>query len=109
MVKLWRCVICGDPYVGANPPNNCPFCGAHGEFILEAKEAVVTFEVPLSEKDRSHAEHALQVEVSNAAFYRCAAEKMMRSASCCSRLWEKLKGSTRLSGERFYAFPGYLR
>jgi len=75
MVKLWRCVICGDPYVGVNPPNNCPFCGAHGEFIREAKDAVVTFEVSLSERDRSHAEHALQVEVSNAAFYRCAAEK----------------------------------
>lgn len=75
MVKLWRCIICGDPYVGVNPPTNCPFCGAHEEFIKEAKDAFVTFEVPLSAKDKANAEHALQVEVSNAAFYFCAAEK----------------------------------
>jgi len=52
MVKLWRCVICGDPYVGANPPPNCPFCGAHEVYIKEVKDAAVTFEVALSEKDR---------------------------------------------------------
>ena len=75
MVRLWRCVICGDPYVGETPPTNCPFCGAHQEFIQEAKDAVVTFEVPLTDKDRASAEHAIEVEVSNAAFYFCAAEK----------------------------------
>lgn len=75
MVKLWRCVICGDPYVGMNPPSNCPFCGAHQEFIKEAKEAVVTFEVSLTEKDKANAEYAIQVEVNNATFYSCAAEK----------------------------------
>ena len=75
MVKLWRCIICGDPYIGENPPSNCPFCGAHEPFIKEAKQAVVIFEVPLSEKDRANAERALQVEVSNATFYFCAAEK----------------------------------
>ena len=75
MVKLWRCIICGDAYIGVNPPTNCPFCGAHQAFIIEAKEAVVIFEVPLTEKDRANAEHAIQVEVSNATFYACAAEK----------------------------------
>jgi len=58
-----------------NPPSNCPFCGAHQEFIKEGKEAVVAFEVPLTEKDKANAEHAIQVEVSNATFYSCAAEK----------------------------------
>lgn len=75
MVKLWRCVICGDPYVGANPPNNCPFCGAHQEFIVEARDAAVNFAVPLTDRDRANAEHAIQVEVSNATFYLCAAGK----------------------------------
>ena len=27
MVKLWRCSICGDPYIGGSPPDKCPFCG----------------------------------------------------------------------------------
>lgn len=75
MVKLWRCEICGDPYIGESPPTNCPFCGAHGRYIKEAKEAKVSFNVELNKKDKANAEHALQVEVSNSAFYFCAAEK----------------------------------
>jgi rubrerythrin len=58
-----------------NPPSNCPFCGAHQEFIKEVKDAVVTFEIPLTENDKANAEHAIQVEVSNATFYSCAAGK----------------------------------
>jgi len=75
MVKLWRCEICGDPYVGDEPPANCPFCGAHRRYIKEAKEAEVNFDVELNEKDKANAERALQVEISNAAFYFCAAVK----------------------------------
>ncbi|HQK99715.1 MAG TPA: ferritin family protein [Smithellaceae bacterium] len=73
MVKLYRCEICGDAYIGAAPPANCPFCGAHIEHIKEAKEAQVNFDVDLSAKDRSNAEHALGVEISNSSFYMCAA------------------------------------
>lgn len=75
MVKLWRCEICGDPYIGSSPPDNCPFCGAHKKYIREAKDLEVNFDVSLSEGDRKNAERALQVEVSNSAFYFCAAEK----------------------------------
>jgi len=75
MVKLWRCEICGDPYIGNNPPDNCPFCGAHKQYIKEVKNAKVNFNVELNEKDKANAEHALQVEVSNAEFYVCAAAK----------------------------------
>lgn len=75
MARLWRCEICGDSYIGESPPPNCPFCGAPKEYIKEAKEAKVNFDVELGEKDKANAERALQVEVSNAAFYFCAAEK----------------------------------
>jgi rubrerythrin len=75
MVKLWRCEICGDPYIGENPPDNCPFCGAHRKYIKEAKLAKASFKVELNQQDRANAEHALQVEASNAAFYFCAAQK----------------------------------
>ncbi|MEE9912039.1 MAG: ferritin [Deltaproteobacteria bacterium] len=75
MVKLYRCIICGDAYIGANPPSNCPFCGAHVGYILEAKEAQVNFDVPLSAKDQAKVEHALKVEISNSAFYACAANQ----------------------------------
>lgn len=75
MAELWRCEICGDPYIGDNPPDNCPFCGAHRRYIKKAGEAEASFSVELNEKDKANAEHALQVEVSNAAFYFCAAQK----------------------------------
>ncbi|UCC91835.1 MAG: ferritin [Candidatus Aenigmatarchaeota archaeon] len=75
MVKLWRCEICGDPYIGESAPDNCPFCGAHKKHINESKGADVNFDVELNEKDKANAEHALQVEISNAAFYFCAAGK----------------------------------
>lgn len=75
MVKLWRCQICGDPYVGDEPPANCPFCGAHRRYIFEAKKTDASFDVRLNDKDKANAQHALEVEVSNASFYFCAAGK----------------------------------
>jgi rubrerythrin len=75
MIKLYRCEICGDAYIGFNPPPNCPFCGAHIEHIQEAKAAQVNFDVELIARDRANAEHALKVEISNAAFYMCAANQ----------------------------------
>ncbi|MFC2061201.1 ferritin family protein [Elusimicrobiota bacterium] len=75
MVKLFRCEICGDPYIGESAPDNCPFCGAHKPYIKEISEAEVNFDVELNETDEANAKHALQVEVSNAAFYFCAAKK----------------------------------
>lgn len=75
MVKLWRCEICGDPYIGDEAPANCPFCGAKKEHIKEFDKAEVNFDVELNEKDKANAEYALKVEVSNSAFYFCAAKK----------------------------------
>jgi rubrerythrin len=75
MAKLWRCIICGDPYIGSNPPDNCPFCGAYRKYIQEAMVAEVSFDVTLNDQDKANAERALDVEVSNATFYFCAAEK----------------------------------
>jgi rubrerythrin len=72
MVKLWICEICGDPYIGEEAPANCPFCGAHRKYIKEAREARADFDVELTDKDTANAKHALQLEISNSAFYFCA-------------------------------------
>ncbi len=76
MVKLWRCEICGDPYIGDEAPANCPFCGAKKKCIKEFNKAKVNFDVKLNEKDKANAEYALKAEVSNTTFYFCAAEKV---------------------------------
>jgi rubrerythrin len=75
MVQLYRCRVCGDPYIGASKPSRCPFCGAYENFIIEVKDYNETFDVQLNEKDRQNVETALGLEISNAEFYFCAAEK----------------------------------
>jgi len=73
MAQLWRCEICGDPYIGDEAPAQCPFCGAKKKYFKLAKDAVANFDLKLNEKDLSNVQHALEVEVSNTAFYVCAA------------------------------------
>ena len=75
MAKLWRCEICGDPYIGKTAPDNCPFCGAHKKHIKPANSAEVEFNLDLKDKDLANVRHALKLEISNAAFYFCAAKK----------------------------------
>jgi rubrerythrin len=67
-------MVCGDPYVGENAPSQCPFCGAHGKYIVEANRAVVSFDVILNDTDRENVRHALDVEVSNSTFYAKASK-----------------------------------
>lgn len=75
MINLFRCRICGDPYVGEKPPTRCPFCGAHKKLIVEAKDFSETFDVELNETDKANVEKALELEIANASFYFCAAGK----------------------------------
>lgn len=75
MIKLFRCRICGDPYIGVSPPGRCPFCGAYQSFIVDIKDYNETFDVNLTEKERENATKALDIEISNSQFYFCAAKK----------------------------------
>ncbi|MBI4643842.1 MAG: ferritin [Deltaproteobacteria bacterium] len=72
-MKLYRCQICGDPYLGSEPPSFCPFCGAPQRYMVPAENYVDRNTVPnLSAKSRENLEKALDLEVKNAAFYFCA-------------------------------------
>jgi rubrerythrin len=73
LLKLFRCQICGDPYLGSEPPSFCPFCGAPEKYLVPAIKYVDRNTVPnLSAKSRENLEKALGLEVDNAAFYMCA-------------------------------------
>jgi rubrerythrin len=72
-VKVYRCRICGDPYIGLEAPTRCPFCGAEHRFFVEAQEwDSDEFNVKLSDISRENLEAALKLELGNAAFYECA-------------------------------------
>lgn len=75
-MKIYRCLICGDAYVGYEKPLNCPFCGAHEQYLVDASEWEDKNKgVELTEVSKRNLEKALELEISNSAFYRCAAEK----------------------------------
>ena len=72
-IKVFRCRICGDPYIGSEGPKQCPFCGADQRFFIEAQDwNPDEFNVQLSEISRKNLEAALQLELDNAGFYDCA-------------------------------------
>jgi len=74
-MKLFRCIICGDPYLGSAPPSFCPFCGAPEKYLVPAEDYRDRNDIPnLSGRSRENLEKALQLEISNAAFYMCASK-----------------------------------
>jgi rubrerythrin len=73
-MNVYRCRICGDPYVGSDRPSHCPFCGAHAKYIVLAADYRPVPVGDLSRKSRENLERALQLEVSNSTFYRGAAQ-----------------------------------
>ncbi len=75
-VKLFRCRICGDPHIGETAPDRCPHCGALKKFVVPIEKALdVSFDVKLNKKDKAFVKKALELEIGNAEFYFCAAEK----------------------------------
>ncbi len=79
MVKVYRCKICGEGYIGDSSPTHCPFCGAHEEHIVPAGDWSWP-EVELTEVSRKNLVAALELEVSNSEFYFCAARKASNEA-----------------------------
>ena len=72
-IKVYRCRICGDPYIGTEAPMQCPFCGAAQQYFMEANDWDSNeFNVELSEISKKNLVAALQLELDNAAFYDCA-------------------------------------
>lgn len=74
-MKVFRCRICGDPYIGAAAPANCPFCGAHEQYLVLVSDWVDNPVVELSEVERRELEDTLQLEIDNATFYKSATGK----------------------------------
>ena len=48
--KRWKCVVCGEEFDGANPPDICPACGAVADQFIQVSESKVTFNSDKKEK-----------------------------------------------------------
>jgi len=71
-MNIYKCKVCGDPYVGNTKPSNCPFCGAPAKYIILADNWMERGLPELSDVTRKHLEASLKLELDNVQFYRCA-------------------------------------
>ncbi len=73
-MNLYRCRICGDTYLGAEKPTNCPFCGAHQKLLVTAADYEPTVAGDLSRKTRENLQRVLELQVDNSSFLRGASK-----------------------------------
>jgi len=75
-LQVWVCEICGEAYISDGKPSRCPFCGAYEEKLTPSKEYDDSgkWDLEMNETDKANVEHALQIEISNELFYKCASK-----------------------------------
>jgi len=107
-VKVFRCRICGDPYIGETPPTHCPFCGAKAQYIIDARDwNSGEFDVELSEVSRRNLQAALDLEMGNAAFYACAEREA--NAAGAEYMLAKFKSLRKVESEHASAICKFLK
>jgi len=107
-VKVFRCRICGDPYIGESPPTHCPFCGAEAKYIIDAHDwDAGEFAVELSEVSRGNLEAALELEMGNAAFYACAEREANTAGD--EYMMAKFKSLRKVESEHASAICKFLK
>jgi rubrerythrin len=72
-VKVFRCRICRDPFIGEDSPSRCPFCGARESYFIPAEEWNPSeYIFGISDISKTNLMAALKLELNNTAFYLCA-------------------------------------
>jgi len=74
-------LICGESYLGAAPPDRCPFCGADRRHLVAAAEWIHYGPQELTAQSRNDVVQALQLELNNTSFYQCARHKAQNEIS----------------------------
>jgi len=74
-MKVYRCKICGEVYLGEEKPKSCPFCGAHENYFVLAKEWKLLESESLSEISKENLRKALELEIDNTNFYKAVSER----------------------------------
>ena len=74
-MKVCRCRVCGEVYIGEEKPGSCPFCGAHENYFLLAREWELLQSETLSEMTAENLKKALDLEIDNTNFYKAVSER----------------------------------
>lgn len=75
-MRIFVCRICSQVYLGETIPHSCPFCGVSNKYFRMAQIWQDENNVELSDISKKNLEEALRIELSNTAFYECAAENL---------------------------------
>lgn len=95
MAKLFVCKICGEPYIGGDAPDDCPFCGAPKAFIRSAEEYSQLWDTPLTDEEKKSVEKTLALEVNATAYY----DKVAKTQPKYSKYNRLFKQFTRVEQE----------
>ncbi len=74
-MKVYRCRVCGEVYIGEEKPKSCPFCGAHENYFVPAEEWTLLKSENLSDITKENLKKALDLEIDNTNFYKAVSEK----------------------------------
>lgn len=75
-LRMYRCLVCGEVYLGYEPPANCPFCGAHAELLVPPDRYPDGIDdVGATETERVDLESSIEIERANTRFYLGMAER----------------------------------
>lgn len=73
-MKVFKCRICKEGYLGDMAPTHCPFCGAHQQYIVDAAGFYIP-DYSLTEISQHNLQKSLELERYNAEFYFCASDR----------------------------------
>jgi rubrerythrin len=69
-MKMLRCRICGETYLGTEAPSRCPFCGADAHyFVSPGQYSSAENTIELTDSDRTDLATAIGLERSNTRYY----------------------------------------
>jgi rubrerythrin len=75
-MKMYRCRICGETYLGNDAPTQCPFCGAHMEFLVDTADYPENINyIQLTESERADLDTSIELETANTRFYLAMAAR----------------------------------
>lgn len=69
-MKVFRCAICGEVYLGAKAPSRCPYCGVDSEHLIDTRDYDVnTNDIEVTDSEREDIVKAIALEVHDSRWY----------------------------------------
>jgi rubrerythrin len=75
-MKMIRCRICGETFLGHERPSECPFCGAEAGYLVPSEDYPEGLnDLAPTEVERADLETSIETETSNTRFYLAMAAR----------------------------------